>query len=123
MIHSIFTVYDTKAQAYLPPFILPRAEMAKRIFSDCINSDDHQFGKHPEDYTLFHLGNWDDDTAEYHLKNAPTSLGVGVEYIRAVDSDQMELLPATEGRSNGAKIRKIQEPRLQPGTEGDNPTE
>lgn len=123
MIHSVFSVYDTKAGAYLPPFILPRAEMAKRIFSDCINSKDHQFGLHPEDYTLFHLGNWDDENAQYHTKPAPTSMGVGLEYVKRVESDQMDLLEATEGPTNGAQIRKIKEPRIQSGTKGDNPTE
>ena len=56
MKHNIFSVYDEKAQAFLPPFFLPEVGMATRIFGDCVNSDEHQFGKHPTDYTLFHLG-------------------------------------------------------------------
>jgi len=93
MLHKIFCIHDAKASAYLPPFILPRAEMAQRTFGDCINSSDHQFGAHPEDYTLFVLGVWDDETAQYQL-DTPKSLGNGVEYVRT-DSDA-----PTEGLSN-----------------------
>ena len=65
MKHKIFTVFDVKAQAYLPPFVLPERGMAMRVFSDCVNSKDHQFGLHPGDYTLFELGVWDDSVAVF----------------------------------------------------------
>ncbi len=64
MIHRIFSVFDVKAKAYLPPFVMPERGMAMRVFSDCVNSDDHQFGKHPGDYTLFELGGFDDGAGE-----------------------------------------------------------
>lgn len=80
MIHHIFSVYDEKAQAFLPPFFLPQTAMAVRVFTDCINSDDHQFSKHPADYTLFLLGNWDDAEGAIHLREGKKSLGNGVEF-------------------------------------------
>jgi len=80
---EIFAVYDIKARAYLPPFFLPRKEMAARIFGECINSKEHQFGRHPADYTLFHLGTFDDENAELSCPHAPHSMGAGVEYLEA----------------------------------------
>lgn len=65
MKHRMFTVYDTKAKAYLPPFFLHREEMATRSFKDCVNSATHQFGKHPEDYTLYCVGTFDDDKGSF----------------------------------------------------------
>ena len=41
MIHNVYSVYDSAAAAYLPPFILPREEMAIRSFSVAACSDDH----------------------------------------------------------------------------------
>lgn len=83
MIHKQFSIYDAKAQAYLPPFILPRTEMAERTFGDCVNSKDHQFAAHPADYTLFLLGLWDDETAMFTQEpNGPQTLGNGVTYVR-----------------------------------------
>ena len=38
MIHNIFSVYDNKAEAFLPPFVLPKREMAIRTFADSINN-------------------------------------------------------------------------------------
>lgn len=80
--NQIYTVYDEKAEAFLPPFFVPNRGIAIRAFSDCVNSKDHQFGKHPADYTLFYLGDWDDNTAEFDL-TARKSLGNGVEYRQA----------------------------------------
>ncbi|MDB4312225.1 hypothetical protein N9937_02220 [bacterium] len=81
MIHKIFTVFDVKARAYLPPFFLPEQGMAIRVFSDCINAKDHQFNKHPEDYTLFTLGTFDDSLAE--ISEIPAqSIHNGIELLR-----------------------------------------
>lgn len=79
MIFLQFTVYDQKAAAYLPPFILPRAEQALRTFSDCCQSNDHQFGNHPEDYTLFRLGTFNDETGEIVSELAPIVIANGLE--------------------------------------------
>jgi len=94
--------------AYLPPFILPRTEMAERTFGDCINSDSHQFGEHPDDYTLFDLGTFDDETAQYDLKT-PQSLGNGVDFIRnpppTENSDAEAKDRAQTKVSNGSSIQ------------------
>ncbi len=80
MIQLMFAVHDVKAEAYLPPFFLHTAGMAKRVFADCCNDESHQWGRNPHDYTLFHLGAFNDATAHIELENAPVSLGNGVEY-------------------------------------------
>lgn len=107
MIHSMFSVYDQKADAYLPPWIMPRVSMAQRVFGDCVNSSDHQFSHHPEDYTLFHLGDWDDETGEFRsLPSGKRSLGLALEYVKVqTDARQMDLIEATEGSTNGAAKR------------------
>lgn len=80
MLHKLFTVYDEKAEVFLPPFFVPTLGIALRAFTDAINSDSHQFGKHPSDYTLFELGSFDDHDATLQEK-AKKSLGNGVEFI------------------------------------------
>lgn len=96
MIYDLFAVYDQKADAHLPPFILPTVAMGKRIFADCVNSPEHQFGKNPEDYTLFRLGQFDDQDGQFLLERAKQSLGNGLEFLRQDDR------VATEGPKNGA---------------------
>lgn len=88
MIQKIFSVYDQKAEAYLPPFYLPNRAMAVRTFTDCVNSKDHQFGKHPQDYILVELGEWDDTSASFDLYPALKSLGTAFEYLRIPEDTQ-----------------------------------
>ena len=81
MKQKIFTIYDSKADAYLTPFFLHKERMAIRVFSDCINDAEHMFGKHPEDYTLFQIGSWGDEKAKF-LTNSPIVLATGIELVK-----------------------------------------
>lgn len=95
---SIFSIYDSKAQAYLPPFFLPRKQMAVRAFAECCNSESHQFGKWPADYTLFHVGAFDDESGLID-SFPPISLGNGLEHkskpdITSDDLPDLKLISA-----------------------------
>lgn len=96
MKHLIFAVHDVKAQAYLPPFILPNAGMAKRVFGDCVNSDSHEFGKHPADYTLFCFGEFIDHETEPFRIETKESLGNGVEFVEFSESNVKSAEPELE---------------------------
>jgi hypothetical protein len=115
MIHKVFSIRDSAADAYLPPFILPKSEMAKRIFGQCVNSDDHQFAKSPEDYTLFEIGTFDDELGQLGVYRSQENLGNGINY--ALKDDYQ----ATEGQSNGASIP--QEPHLLSSSGSEDSTE
>lgn len=86
---QIFSIFDVKADAYITPFLLPNKAMAIRAFADCVNSASHQFGQNPQDYTLFHIGSFDDTSANITADH-PRSLGNGVEFIRKVDAVESE---------------------------------
>ncbi len=66
MIHKIFTIYDTQAKAYHIPFYMHQVGMAVRVFHDMANDPEHQFGKHPEDYSLYQIGVYDDEDGSTH---------------------------------------------------------
>jgi len=83
---QIFTVYDEKAMCFMPPFFVPAIGLATRTFSDCINSAEHHFSKHPADYTLFKLGTFDDNTGEFILEEKK-SLGNGVEFRNPIEPE------------------------------------
>ncbi|AXL15310.1 nonstructural protein [Microviridae sp.] len=89
---KIFTIFDQKAKAFITPFFLPEEGMAIRTFTDCVNDKEHQFGKHPQDYTLFNVGAWADNTAQIIMNEAPIVLGNGVEFVvDKKDEDQIPL--------------------------------
>jgi len=80
MIHKLFTVYDTKVEAYLTPFYMKSKGEAIRAFTDSCNDSQTSFHKHPEDYVLFELGDFDDSTCKFNL-HEPKSLGCAIEFI------------------------------------------
>lgn len=92
---AAFSVYDSKANAFLPPFFFPTKAMATRVFADCCNDKEHQFGRHPADYTLFHLGHFDTDSGELiKLARGIEVLHVGITLIeRHKDEAQLSLVP------------------------------
>ncbi len=92
MKHKIFSIFDSKAGAYLPPFCLGQTAMALRVFSDCVNSGDHQFGKHPGDYTLFELGTFDDSVCVVSCTPSAVKVVNGLEVVLVPDlPDQVPL--------------------------------
>lgn len=74
MITSIFSVYDNKTAAYLPPFYMPTKPAAIRAISDAVNNMEHAFHKHAADYSLFFFGTFCDQSAKYDLVETPVHL-------------------------------------------------
>lgn len=75
-----FSVFDSAAGAYLEPFPCPTIEVAIRRFREAIHTPDHQFQKFPEDYTLFHVGSFDQSTGKFTVLE-PRSLGVAMTFL------------------------------------------
>lgn len=78
----MFSVYDSKVGAYLPPMFMRSRGEAIRSFETAVKSEDHNFNKYASDYTLFELGSWDDETAKFDILATPLSLGVAVEFLQ-----------------------------------------
>ena len=81
MKHKIFSVYDSKAEAYLQPFTMSTIGLAIRSFTDTVNDKNSVISKHPEDYILFELGEFSDLDAKFEMLSAPKSLGVATQFI------------------------------------------
>lgn len=62
---QVFSVYDARAQIFHPPFLTHNQFTAQRMIADVVNSPDHSFHRHPADYQLFELGEFDDQTGLY----------------------------------------------------------
>lgn len=78
MILNIYAIYDEAAAAYMSPFFLHNHGLATRAFADQVNNPDSQIHNHPEQFLLFHLGEYDDQTGE--INTEIKSLGRGIEY-------------------------------------------
>lgn len=59
---QMFAVFDKKAIAYAHPHFFHQKGQAIRAFENAVNDGQTQLSRNPEDFALFHLGEWDDST-------------------------------------------------------------
>lgn len=71
---SLYAVLDTKAGAFNNPNPIISRGAAIRAFTDAIASGNSDFSKHPEDYVLFCLGEFDNNTGVITPLPAPESV-------------------------------------------------
>ncbi len=81
MIKKICSIFDTKSEAWFTPIFFQSIGQEMRSFSDAVNDLSTDFGKHPEDYVLFELGEFGERDGIIHALDAPKSLAVGVNLV------------------------------------------
>jgi hypothetical protein len=90
MKQQIYSIHDSKAEAFLPPFFLNNKHLAIRAFTDGINDPNTSLYKHPEDYSLFHLGEFDDDTGSI-VPITPVNVTIGMAVATPRQQTEMPL--------------------------------
>lgn len=63
---EMFTVRDSALGEYGNPFCARTIPEATRIFLDEARNPESQINKHPEDYTLHHLGSFNPETGTFN---------------------------------------------------------
>lgn len=75
MILKVFSVRDDKAALFMSPFFFSAVGQAVRAFSDLVNDASSMVGRHPEDFGLFEIGAFDDNSGKLESLPAPKLLG------------------------------------------------
>lgn len=88
----IYSVFDSKAAVYGTPFFMPNDGMAIRAFSDLVNDSKSTLWNHPEDFSLFRVGSFDDQVAKLD----------GAEPLNLVTASALKRLPTFRGSVNGS---------------------
>jgi len=57
-----YSVFDKAVDSFLPPFFVPAKGAAIRSFTDALRDPQHPFAKHHEDYVLYEVGVFDDQS-------------------------------------------------------------
>lgn len=71
---EIYSVYDRKAQLYGTPFYASQEGIAIRSFSRAVNDPSLDMCLFPEDFTLYELGRFDDESAIFELNPMPRAV-------------------------------------------------
>nr|QJB19242.1 MAG: nonstructural protein [Microvirus sp.] len=80
---KVFSIYDAKMGTYQQPFCAQTIGQATRLFDDLVNDQNTGPNKHPEDYTLFEIGSFEDEKGYFESMNTPHSLCLALELHRA----------------------------------------
>ena len=69
-------VRDIKANLYFAPMSYQSLGQAERHFRDEVNrkADGNTLASHPEDFELFHVGSFDDETCHFVILDKPIQL-------------------------------------------------
>lgn len=79
----ICSVRDSAVDCFGVPIFVRHVGEAIRSFVDECNNEQSQFCKHSEDYELFQIGRYDDQTAAVLAEATPVSLMTGKAAKRA----------------------------------------
>lgn len=76
----MLSVFDSKARVFMSPFYVANLQVGARVFSEVANDAAHAFHKHPEDFTLYHLGSFDDESGKHDLLAQAVNLGMALNF-------------------------------------------
>ena len=103
---KLYSVYDSVAETWGKPFPMKNKGEAIRGFAQAVNDKQTQLNLHPEDYTLFEIGEWDDDRGIITIYDAKVSCGVAIEYITR-DPHSREDTPDISRMESPQKLMEI----------------
>lgn len=81
MILHVLAVRDRAADVFGQPIFTPAVGLGVRSFTDEINNPQSAFSKHPEDYDLYVLGTYDDNTGAL-AAITPRMVSIGKDLVR-----------------------------------------
>ena len=76
---KVFTVRDAKADAYLAPFFMKTKGLAIRGFETTVNDQKTEFNKYPEDYDLYQIGEYDEQSGKILSADTPEHICKAVD--------------------------------------------
>lgn len=81
MISRMYAVYDNKACCYSQPMFFHNDDVAIRVFTELAVDQSTQIGRHPDDFVLFRIGEYDDSQGLASTLAAHQSLGLASSYL------------------------------------------
>lgn len=79
---KLFSVYDSKGESYSAPFSERTHETARRAFMVAVRDKETPVGRFPDDFALFVVGSFDENTGVITPATAPTIIFTGTEAKR-----------------------------------------
>lgn len=87
---QIYSIYDKKGEVYHPPFYQHNDATAKRQFNEMCKDKNQPMAHYPEDYQLFRLGVFNDDSGKIEGVNNPTFVCNATSIYSNEEKDKQE---------------------------------
>lgn len=78
----LYSVRDLKAESFGSPILVDNVGVAMRQWCDAVNSTDLPIIKHPEDYALYRIGEFDIETGVLICEDQPIHIASAEEVLR-----------------------------------------
>ncbi len=80
---KIFSIYDSKAEAFIQPFFSPTTATAIRQMEQAVNDETTDFNRYSGDYTLFEIGSWNENKGEIITHEFHINLGLASTFLNS----------------------------------------
>jgi len=83
---KMFSPFDSKLQVWMNPMFYLHTGQAERMWTDLVNDGQSLPSKHPEDFVLYQVGEFDDTTGMINSIHPPVQVCSSVSLKKKPDS-------------------------------------
>lgn len=83
---NIYAMQDVKANAFGQPFFSPNDGLALRSVSDLVADRNSMPAKHPQDFNIFKLGVYDDNSGRIEANAVPVFVAKCLDFVSQSNS-------------------------------------
>lgn len=74
---AVYAIFDKKSIMYKTPFLAHNDDVAIRMFSSAVNGERSELSDFPEDFDLYKLASFDDESGTYCNEPSPVIITNG----------------------------------------------
>lgn len=80
MIVGAYAIRDAKTEAFSQPMFFVTRGVAIRSFSEECENQGSALNKHPSDYALFYIGQYDDNSGQLTSSAQPEQIALAIDF-------------------------------------------
>jgi len=89
---KVFSIFDSKMTTFQMPYFKLTLGATLRDFEDLVNDPKTMAYNHSEDFQLYEIGTWDDQTALFTPKTPLTMVAAATEYKKDLQAKKLSKL-------------------------------
>lgn len=82
MVLKMYTIRDQKAEIYNAPFFQKTHGEAERSFRTTVGDSQTTLNKFPEDFDLYYLGEYDNNTGQFEPNETPKHIMKAIDCLK-----------------------------------------